>query len=517
MLTPRDLEELASRGISQERAQSYLDLIARGIRFTRLERPCLVGDGIITLGKEELHRLERVYEKTAQAGRATKFVPASGAASRMFQALLEARENARRGDLRLEEIEAGDAEGLPRLLRQLKRFAFYDDLQAVARRHGTDLDSIVSEKRFVVLLDLMLTSAGLNYANLPKGLIKFHRYPDHCRTPIEEHLVEAAEYTRDGTGRARAHFTVAPEHHEAVKRHVARVAGLYQKQGTRLDIDFSVQKPSTDTLAADLDNRPLREANGDLVFRPGGHGALLENLNDLGGDIVLIKNIDNVLPDRLKPPTFVYKKALGGYLVELQKEVFGYAERLAAGNLDVRFLEQTREFAFERLSVRLPDHVAAGSLVAKNQFFQNRFNRPLRVCGMVPVRGEPGGGPFWVKDRDGVETLQIVEASQVDMNSQEQKRVFLSSTHFNPVDLVCGLRDQPGRCFNLLEFRDPDSGFIAVKSKDGRALKSLELPGLWNGGMAYWNTVFIEVPKETFSPVKTVFDLLRPEHQQGEP
>ncbi|MDY7038596.1 MAG: DUF4301 family protein, partial [Thermodesulfobacteriota bacterium] len=287
----------------------------------------------------------------------------------------------------------------------------------------------------------------------------------------------------------------------------------YERQGVRYELSFSVQKPSTDTIAVDLDNRPLRGKHGELVFRPGGHGALLENLNDLKGDIVFIKNIDNLVQDRLKKKTYIYKKALGGYLVELQGDIFKYIKRLINRDVDEPFLNQVFEFMRSKLSIITPEGMGQSSRSEKLEFLITRLNRPLRICGMVENEGEPGGGPFWVEHEDKTLSLQIVESSQVDMESNDQSAIWKSSTHFNPVDLICGVRDHSGMPFDLMHFSDPDTGFISMKSKDGNELKALELPGLWNGAMANWNTVFVEVPIITFNPVKTVLDLLRKEHQ----
>ncbi len=376
-----------------------------------------------------------------------------------------------------------------------------------------DIESLLSRGQYKNILEYILTAKGLDYADLPKGLIKFHRYPDHSRTPFEEHLVEAAAYVKDRNGVARIHFTISPEHEGAIKNHIERVRDRYEKSGVKYEITFSYQKPSTDTVAVDLENRPFRDAEGKLVFRPGGHGALLENLYELEGDIIFIKNIDNVVPDRLKGETYLYKRVLGGLLVELQKQIFQYLDRISKGDLNEPLIEEIIGFASDRLYIVLPKRIGQGTKEEKADFLFSRLNRPLRVCGIVKNQGEPGGGPFWVEHADGTSSMQIVESSQVNMKSAGQKEIWESSTHFNPVDLVCGVRDYLGKAFNLMNFTDPETGFISTKSYEGRELKALELPGLWNGGMANWNTVFVEVPIITFNPVKTVFDLLRKEHQ----
>jgi len=381
-------------------------------------------------------------------------------------------------------------------------------------KDGLDIEALITEGRYKEILEYTLKPKGLNYADFPKGLIRFHRYPERSRTPFEEHLFEAAAYTLDRNMVARVHFTVPAEYEELIKEHIENVRGYYEASGVKYEVTFSTQNPSTDKIAVGLDNKPFRDSNGRLVFRPAGHGALLDNLNDLRGDIVFIKNIDNVVPDRLKHETYIYKKALGGYLVELQRDIFRYLERLTSGNVSWQLITQVFEFVRYELSTIPPEAVEKrGSREEKINFLISKLNRPLRVCGMVKNEGEPGGGPFWVRHEDGTLSLQIVESSQVDMESSGQRAIWESSTHFNPVDLVCGVRDHLGNPFDLKRFTDPNTGFISIKSMDGRELKTLELPGLWNGAMANWNTVFIEVPLITFNPVKTVFDLLRKEHQ----
>jgi hypothetical protein len=354
----------------------------------------------------------------------------------------------------------------------------------------------------------------LDYGALPKGLLKFHQYPSGNRTAFEEHLVEAIHTVRDDKGICRLHLTVTPEHEEAFRQCFERVRSWYEQQfQCLLQVTFSVQKHSTDTIAVDLENRPFREKDGRLLFRPGGHGALLSNLADVGGDLIYIKNIDNILPDRLREPTILWKKVLGGLLVEIQKTIFGYVRQLMEGSTDIELIEMAMDFAKNRLLVLEPKTFKQWSAEKKRNFLLNRLNRPLRMCGMVRNEGEPGGGPFWVEGKDGSLSLQIVENVEVNPGSSEQQAIWGSSTHFNPVDLVCAVRDFRGNPFPLKDYINPEAVFVSQKSKDGRDLKSLELPGLWNGAMAEWITLFVEVPIATFSPVKTINDLLKPEHQ----
>lgn len=512
-----DRREIEARGITEESVLSQIEIFKKGFSFSKLLKPCTIGDGILCLKKSDLDRLGSIFSQAARSGRVMKFVPASGAASRMFKLLLSFNSRYEQIDEKdiLSKAEEDDPEHrlFLKYIRGLKRFAFFDDLKSVMSEDGLDIDALISDGQYKDIVEYQLTFRGLNLTHLPKGLIAFHHYTDHTRTPFAEHLVEAAHYVKDSKGVIRVHFTISPEHEGVIKEHIMSIRGQYETPGTRYEIGYSFQKPSTDTIGVDMENRPFRDRNGNLLFRPGGHGALLENLWELNGDIVFIKNIDNVVPDRLKQETFIYKRALGGYLMELQDEIFGYLKRLLNRDTDHELIKQAFEFCKQRLYIAPNKRIVRGSLDEKIDYLISRLDRPIRVCGMVKNVNEPGGGPFWVEQKDKNVSLQIVESSQVDLSSIDQKAIWESSTHFNPVDLVCGVRDYQGRPFNLVNYVDPDSGFISIKSKDGKELKALELPGLWNGSMANWNTVFIEVPIITFNPVKTVLDLLRKEHQ----
>ncbi|RLB32514.1 MAG: DUF4301 domain-containing protein [Deltaproteobacteria bacterium] len=512
-----DIRQIKERGLTVEKVMEQLEVFKKGFPYARLNRPCTVGDGIHVLEESDLKRLTEIHENSTLSGRAMKFVPASGAATRMFKLLTAFNNRYNSTDEAMFTPEAlekdSDTRAVFTFLKGLKRLAFYQDLKNVMARDGLDPDTLLSKGIYKPVLDYLLTPAGLNLAHLPKGLIKFHTYPGHSRTPFEEHLVEAAGYVRDAENRARVHFTVSAEHEAAIREHIEEAVHSPYLPGVRYEVSFSNQSPSTDTIAVDMDNKPFRNRDGRLVFRPGGHGALLQNLNDLRGDIIFIKNIDNVVPDRLKADTYAYKKALGGFLVELQARIFSYVEKLSKRDLWGSELEQVLEFLCKKLFTVLPQDVGNLSREEKIRFALSKLNRPLRVCGVVRNVGEPGGGPFWVEHSNGGLSLQIVESAQVDMSSSKQRKIWESATHFNPVDIVCGVRDYRGRQFHLPDFVDPDTGFISIKSKDGKELKALELPGLWNGSMAKWNTVFVEVPISTFNPVKTVFDLLRKEHQ----
>jgi hypothetical protein len=510
-----DLDQIRGMGLTRDRVLAQIEAFRKGFPFLHLDRPCSVQDGIEVLTAEQIEGYGETFNRARLSGRAMKFVPASGAASRMFRLFLAF--NREHEAIREKEVAAGAEKGdrncraILRFMKGIKAFAFYEDLKAVMAGDGLDVEKLIQTGEFKEILEYLLTPKGLDLTNLPKGLIKFHAYGEiPSRTPFEEHLVEAVEYVRDEVGRTRIHFTVSPEQEGKIVTHVEEAKALFQGSKVTLEVTFSTQSPSTDTIAVDMDNRPFRDDRGRLVFRPGGHGALLENLDDLGGDIVFIKNIDNVLPDHRKEDTYRFKKALGGLLLWLQDNVFFHLGNILAADVKDDSVEEASAFVGKHLAFSVPEGLSQGGKIA---FLVATLNRPIRVCGMVKNEGEPGGGPFWVRHGDGTLSRQIVEASQVDMNSPGQAKIWKSSTHFNPVDLVCGLRDHRGSPFALQEFVDHNTGFISIKSMGGRDLKALELPGLWNGSMAGWNTVFVEVPLSTFSPVKTLLDLLRKEHQ----
>lgn len=519
-LTEEDLAQIRARNMSPDTVREQVEHIRRGFPWMELDRPCTVGDGILRLDQEEIRRLTEAYDRAARSGRAMKFVPASGAASRMFKLLQEARSRPGGTDAAslAREAEQGveESAGVLRFFDGLRDLALYDTVKQTLADQGIDADARIEAGGFQEILEALLGPRGMDAAHLPKGLIPFHAYPDGSRrTPFEEQLVDALRTVRDEQGVARIHFTASPEHEQAIREHLEERRSRWEDADNRLEIGLSLQMPHTDTIALDLEDRPFRDQDGRLLFRPGGHGALLENLDALQGDLVLIKNIDNVVPDRLKEPVITYKKALGGLLVVIQEELFHAVEVLEAGEPSAEDLERIWGLVVKRLSVQPPSGIQKAPVHEQRNVLLSRLNRPLRVCGMVRNEGEPGGGPFWVRNRDGGVSLQIVESSQVNMDAEEQKAIWSSSTHFNPVDLVCGLRDHQGRPFDLTRYRDPETGFVSRKSKGGRELKALELPGLWNGAMAEWNTVFVEVPIETFNPVKTVLDLFRNEHRMS--
>ena len=503
MFSPSDIEYIRSRGTTEEKIAAQIDRLRRGATALTLDRPATVGDGIVRVAEDEKPRLVALHDEAAGAGRCLKFVPASGAATRMFRDWHAAFNRGGFGSRA--EFEAF-AESLP-------RYAFYEDLRAALSKAGRPAAIPAAEGEEREILDFILNERGLHYACKPKALLKFHRYGDTARTALEEHLVEAALYVKDRSGLCRMHVTVSAEHLDPVRERIERVRGDYERRfGVHYEIGLSVQSESTDTIAVDLENRPFRARDGRLLFRPGGHGALLYNLQAIEGDIVFVKNIDNVVPDRLKDTTVLYKKILGGVLVALQRELFDRLRALSDPSAGEAVLAEAAGFAAGRLTCLLPPGFEGRPAEERRRILMHALDRPLRVCGMVRNEGEPGGGPFWVKERGGGCSLQIVEEVQVDKTEAGQAGIWASSTHFNPVDLACGVRDFRGRPFDLERFVAPDQVFISVKSHEGRDIKALELPGLWNGSMAHWHTVFVEVPIETFNPVKTVDDLLRPAH-----
>ena len=505
MLSERDLKQIADKGISEKQIENQLNEFKTGFPFLRLEAAASVEHGIVATTEESRAKFEKSWEQYKAAGKkVVKFVPASGAASRMFKdmfAFVDA------------EYDKPTTDFEKKYFDNIEKFAFYGELNDVClKNEGKDIPTLLAEGNYKAVAAEMLKAEGLNYGQLPKGMLLFHKYAEGPRTPMEEHLVEAALYAASN-GEANIHFTVSHEHMPFFQKKVADKADFYAKKyGVKYDISFSEQKPSTDTIAANPDNTPFRNADGSLLFRPGGHGALIENLNEIDADVIFIKNIDNVVPDRLKGETVTYKQVIAGVLVTLQQKAFEYLRLLDAGTYNHEKLEEIIRFVQQDLCCRKADikNLEDADLVI---YLREKLNRPMRVCGVVKNVGEPGGGPFLTYNQDGTVSLQILESSQIDKNNAEYMEMFTKGTHFNPVDLVCAVKDYKGQPFNLPDFVDRTTGFISSKSKNGKELKALELPGLWNGAMSNWNTVFVEVPLATFNPVKTVNDLLREQHQ----
>ncbi|MEO0894996.1 MAG: DUF4301 family protein [Bacteroidota bacterium] len=509
--TQEDLSHIQSRGSKIEVIEEQLKNFETGFPFMDIVKAATVNDGLIRLQDSDIDRLVESYDKKLQHLKVVKFVPASGAASRMFKALFACLSSYDGSEEAYQKIQ--EEGGLVKtFFDKVEDFAFASELSE--KLGGKSLSSLVQEKNLSAILSSLLTEDGLGYGKLPKGLLTFHQYEETGRTPAEEHLVEAANYGAATGGTAFLHFTVSPEHQEKFQELMDQVKAGYEASfGVKLEVSYSIQKPSTDTIAVDMENNPFRLDNEQILFRPGGHGALIENLNEIDADLIFIKNIDNVVPDRIKDTTYTYKKALAGVLLEIQNQVFAYQERLEAeANPDL--VMEIAAFLEAVLCV-VPQKGFYDSWTDEQRltYIKAKLYRPIRVCGMVKNEGEPGGGPFWATNSDGTVSLQIVESAQIDKDNKAQLSIMQGSTHFNPVDLVCATRNRHGEKWDLLDFRDEKTGFIAYKSKDGRELKAQELPGLWNGAMADWHTLFVEVPIITFNPVKTVNDLLRPNHQ----
>ena len=518
MFNSDDIQQMRSHGITQQEVERQLDLFKTAKPYLKLAGPCAPGKGITVFTREERKILTALYEKDGQKRFCIKFVPASGAASRMFKVLLGylnlAGEIER--DVVSEDALAGgaDAKQLLVFMEGISKFAFFQDLSGVLSKMGLSMEALLEKGRFREIIRLLLTEEGLNYAALPKGLLMFHGYPEGNRTAFEEHLVEAAAYACDALRHCSMHFTVSPEHLKRFQACLDRTGPVFEKKyRVTYNMAFSIQKASTDTLAVDMEDRPFRLQDGRLLFRPGGHGALLENLNDLQGDIVFVKNIDNVVPDYLKGETYAWKKIMGGYLISIQNRIARYMKELASGSIAEGLLDEAAAFLEKDLLVGLSPVLYKADPEERRLHIMDLLNRPVRICGMVKNTGEPGGGPFWVEDAAGGKSLQIVETAQIDPDDREQQAMLAEATHFNPVDLVCGVRDWQGQPFDLRAYVDPGTVLISLKSKNGKELKALERPGLWNGSMARWITLFVEVPAITFNPVKTVNDLLRKEHQ----
>lgn len=505
MLTPQDKVLLSEKGISEAQIEEQLKSFQTGFPFLKLDAAASIEKGILHPTAEQQEEYLSAWDAYTQTYKTiVKFVPASGAASRMFKDLFE--------------FLGGDSDVPVTVFEKtffdrITEFAFYDDLNAAClETAGKDIATLIAEGKYKAVVSALLDKAGLNYGSLPKGLLKFHKYENGPRTPMEEHLVEGALYATGKSGKSNIHFTVSAEHRDLFRLLLEqKIAAFTAAYGVDFNVTFSEQKPNTDTIAADMNNQPFRD-NGKLLFRPGGHGALIENLNDLDADIIFIKNIDNVVPDRLKDDTVHYKKLIAGVLVKLQKQAFEYLELLDSGAYTHDQVIEVLQFLQKKLFCKNPDtkNLEDAELVL---YLRNKLNRPMRVCGMVKNVGEPGGGPFLAYNSDGTISLQILESSQIDMSDPTKKEMFEKGTHFNPVDIVCAVRDYKGHKFDLSRYVDKATGFISYKSKNGQELKALELPGLWNGAMSDWNTVFVEVPLSTFNPVKTVNDLLRDQHR----
>ncbi|WP_333599557.1 DUF4301 family protein [Flavobacterium sp.] len=508
-----DFEQIKTYGISLAKIAEELALFESGIPKIALAKPALIDDGIVKLTTEEFQRFAELFDGKKGDLKLKKFVPASGAASRMFKFLNEFLNDF---DHENETINAyinrKKDKNLPTFLAGIEKFPFYEEVKSKLKLLHDNYYAMEGHEKSYHFIKTMLASEHFDFANKPKGVLDFHKYHDHIATPVEEHLNECAFYAASNAV-SHLHFTVSDHHEDLFQKIIDDIKQKVEdKSKTTLHVTYSHQDKSTDTIAVNTNNEPFRNENGQLVFRPGGHGALINNLNELDADVIFIKNIDNVIQNHIQEIT-LYKKGLAGILLDLQQQIFQILEAIAHQKIEETHIEKIIAFMQQSLSIDIVEGFYKYTIENKIEFIKEQLNRPIRVCGMVKNEGEPGGGPFWVRDVKGHLSLQIVESSQVDTHNPEQSQILAESTHFNPVDLVCATKNYQGTKFDLTQFIDHKTGFIVSKHKNGKELKAYELPGLWNGAMAKWITVFVEVPLVTFNPVKTVNDLLKPAHQ----
>lgn len=513
--TKEDLEQINAKGLTVKQVNGQINLFKSGLPYTHVSEAATIGNGITKLNETIIEAAISYFESKKDKLTLIKFVPASGAATRMFKFLFQFLKDY---DPNKESVNSfinkNRLKALSLFTVGLEKFPFYEQVIKHLNSEGIDFNALDFSKKMWYFVHIMLEEQQLNFGNAPKGLLPFHKYKDsHIATAFEEHLYEAALYA-SSNHIARLHFTISEGYKNQFKEEFDRVSDqVKHNTGVSFDISYSYQQKSTDTIAVTPEDKPFREDDGTLLFRPSGHGALLRNLNALDADIIFIKNIDNVVVKQYKEEIATYKKVLAGILLKLQEKTFEYLHALDNDGIPESELKKITNFLIENLSVKISDDYEKYSEKYKIEFLKSKLNRPLRVCGMVKNEGEPGGGPFWVKDENYNRSLQIVESAQIDLKNKNQKDIVMNATHFNPVDLVCGVKNYKGERFNLVDFVDHNAAFITMKTKLGKDLKALELPGLWNGSMANWNTVFVEVPIITFNPVKTVNDLLKAPHQ----
>jgi nicotinamide riboside kinase len=512
-LSPLDFVRIYEYGLSIDTIGKQLQLIINGVPKATLVKPATLNNGILKLSEAELLEKAAFFDRKKESLSLLKFVPASGAATRMFKFLITFLNEF---NIKNETINAyvnrkKDNE-LSLFIIAMEKFPFFKAIDETLREEFPEFDTLDSNYKNYYFIKFLLSSDYFDFANKPKGVLPFHKYHTNIATPIEKHLYECGSYSCSNGG-SHLHFTVSEGHQSQFEDIVSSVKTKVEKESnTKITVSYSHQSKSSDTLAVGMDNKLFKDEAGQLVFRPGGHGALIENLNNLDADVIFIKNIDNVLHDN-NEQIALYKKALAGILVELQTQVFSYLRLLKTNSITEEQIAEILVFLEAKLNVEMDTDFGTLAADIKIEFAKNALNRPIRVCGMVKNEGEPGGGPFWVRNENDRISLQIVESSQVDLESEDQAKILASSTHFNPVDLVCGINNYKNEKFDLKEFVNYNSGFIVEKNIAGKSIKAYELPGLWNGAMANWLTVFVEVPLITFNPVKMVNDLLKQAHQ----
>jgi hypothetical protein len=511
--TKQDIEFIAQRGNSLEKIEEQLRFLKNGIPKIILNRPATINDGIKSLSDDETLFYANLFDAKKENLKLKKFVPASGAASRMFKFLTEFLNEYKLGEESINAyINRKNDKNLSIFLIAKEKFPFHDELLLQLNSNYPDYHQWGNDSKAFAYIKMLLDANSFNYANKPKGVLPFHKYKDFTSTAIEEHLNECVFYATSNN-KSRLHFTISNEHKSEFETIVNFVKPKIERRNSvKISVKYSFQDKSTDAIAVDYDNNPFRDENGNLLFRPGGHGALIENLNQLNADVIFIKNIDNVIQNHIQIIA-LYKKTLAGILIELQTKIYSILESIKSKSIKESDLKDILHFASSKLFIEIIDDFDKFTFENKINYIVYILNRPIRVCGMVKNEGEPGGGPFWVQGNKGKITLQIVESSQVDTKDKVQKNILENATHFNPVDIVCGIKDFEGNKFDLTKFVNTNRGFIVEKTKNGKPYKAFELPGLWNGAMAKWITIFVEVPLVTFNPVKTVNDLLKPTHQ----
>ena len=510
----KDIQQIQNKGLTVDKVNAQIEIFKNGLPFVNLKDVATIGNGILRLTEDERQNYINHFNKKRNDISFVKFVPASGAATRMFKFLFDFLKDFKPDEESINAyVNRKKASNLSIFFVGIKNFPFYYKVKQQLYKDHKGFDDLPINHQLRLFIETMLFEDKLNYGNFPKGLIPFHQYKDHTATAFEEHLFEAALYA-SANNKADLHFTISEKHNHKFDEKFKRIEEIIErKTNTEFNISFSFQKQATDTIAVTDGNKPFRQENGSLLFRPSGHGALLENLNDLDADIIFIKNIDNVVVFNYEEEVAKYKMMLAGILLKIQEKVFKYQELLNDETITDTIIIEIVEFLSNHLNVVISKDFEKYSLIYKIEYLRKKLDRPIRVCGMVKNEGEPGGGPFWVKDESGTASLQIVESAQIDKKNNKQKGILKKSTHFNPVDLVCGVKNYKGEKFDLSKFVDPKTAFITMKTKVGKDIKALELPGLWNGSMAHWNSIFVEVPLITFNPVKTVNDLLKDPHQ----
>jgi hypothetical protein len=511
--TKENIKQIQEKGLDIKTIENQLLYFTNRTRNVNLYAAATVGDGIVKLSKEESKRFSTFFKNNAQQKSVVKFVPASGAASRMFKSLYTFLDDY---NIKKETINSyvnrTKSVNLFLFFVTVEKLPFYDNVFEALKQNYRNYKTLSLDKRRLLFVELLLSKEHFNYGEYPKGLLPFHNYKTHITTAFEEHLVEASQYAAIG-GNATLHFTISNQHYQKFTEHYASIKKIIEtKTNTVFNISYSFQNPKSDTIATTLENKPFK-VDGKLLFRPSGHGALIHNLNTIDADLIFIKNIDNVMMQHRMDKMVYYKTILGGYLLKIQSQIFDYAHQLDQFEISEDKVYEIANFLSDKLNVHISSEFEKYASHYKIDYLKSRIHRPIRVCGMVKNEGEPGGGPFWVKHENGELSLQIVEMNQINTKSESQNKIVNSATHFNPVDIVCGIRDYKGKKYDLEQFVDDKTHFVAIKNKYGKKLKTLERPGLWNGGMAQWNTIFIEVPLQTFNPVKKVDDLLKAAHQ----